>query len=129
MHRGISSQMGSHPDGVTLMGLSVQAQPSIHGQMPHTARLNSSTMEAMEDDASSEDQDDDDGDTLGTHKDLEGKPLQEKPKSAIKKKTGGSGRRRIDIKFIENKSRRQVTFSRRKRGLMKKVYQSINQSI
>jgi len=44
-----------------------------------------------------------------------------KPQSKIKKKTGGSGRRRIEIKFIENKSRRQVTFSRRKRGLMKKV--------
>jgi len=40
-----------------------------------------------------------------------------------KKKAGGSGRRRIDIKFIENKSRRQVTFSRRKRGLMKKAYE------
>jgi hypothetical protein len=46
---------------------------------------------------------------------------KEKVKGKIKKKTGGSGRRRIDIKFIENKSRRQVTFSRRKRGLMKKV--------
>jgi hypothetical protein len=43
-----------------------------------------------------------------------------KTKGKIAKK-GGSGRRRIDIKFIENKSRRQVTFSRRKRGLMKKV--------
>jgi len=40
-----------------------------------------------------------------------------------KKKAGGSGRRRIEIKFIENKSRRQVTFSRRKRGLMKKAYE------
>eukprot|EP01087_Luapelamoeba_hula_P017430 TRINITY_DN5492_c0_g1_i1.p1 TRINITY_DN5492_c0_g1~~TRINITY_DN5492_c0_g1_i1.p1 ORF type:complete len:371 (+),score=71.98 TRINITY_DN5492_c0_g1_i1:252-1364(+) len=40
-----------------------------------------------------------------------------------KKKTGGSGRRRIEIKYIDNKSRRQVTFSRRKRGLMKKAYE------
>jgi len=47
----------------------------------------------------------------------------DKPQSKIKKKTGGSGRRRIEIKFIENKSRRQVTFSRRKRGLMKKAYE------
>jgi hypothetical protein len=46
---------------------------------------------------------------------------KDKVKTKIKKKQGGSGRRRIDIKFIENKSRRQVTFSRRKRGLMKKV--------
>eukprot|EP00005_Dracoamoeba_jomungandri_P006245 CAMPEP_0174261908 /NCGR_PEP_ID=MMETSP0439-20130205/12649_1 /TAXON_ID=0 /ORGANISM="Stereomyxa ramosa, Strain Chinc5" /LENGTH=254 /DNA_ID=CAMNT_0015346515 /DNA_START=112 /DNA_END=876 /DNA_ORIENTATION=- len=38
-------------------------------------------------------------------------------------KKGGQGRRRIEIKFIENKSRRQVTFSRRKRGLMKKAYE------
>lgn len=48
----------------------------------------------------------------------------DKPKPKIgKKKPGGSGRRRIEIKFIENKSRRQVTFSRRKRGLMKKAYE------
>jgi len=51
------------------------------------------------------------------------KPETDKPQSKIKKKAGGSGRRRIEIKFIENKSRRQVTFSRRKRGLMKKAYE------
>lgn len=62
--------------------------------------------------------DDDDSD------DEKGKGDSGKPKSKIgKKKTGGSGRRRIEIKFIENKSRRQVTFSRRKRGLMKKAYE------
>lgn len=63
---------------------------------------------------SSEDEDDSDDEGKGKG--------AGKPKSKIgKKKTGGSGRRRIEIKFIENKSRRQVTFSRRKRGLMKKV--------
>lgn len=66
------------------------------------------TAEQLEGDS----EDDDEDETAGG----------DKPKSKIvKKKTGGSGRRRIDIKFIENKSRRQVTFSRRKRGLMKKV--------
>jgi len=63
-------------------------------------------------DASSED-DDDEEDEDGVKK--SGKKR--------KKKAGGSGRRRIEIKFIENKSRRQVTFSRRKRGLMKKAYE------
>ncbi|ELR17758.1 SRFtype transcription factor (DNA-binding and dimerization domain) domain containing protein [Acanthamoeba castellanii str. Neff] len=68
------------------------------------------TAEQLEGDS----EDDDEDETAGG----------DKPKSKIvKKKTGGSGRRRIDIKFIENKSRRQVTFSRRKRGLMKKAYE------
>lgn len=31
------------------------------------------------------------------------------------------GRRKIDISFIENKSRRHITFSKRKAGIMKKV--------
>ena len=32
-----------------------------------------------------------------------------------------AGRRKIPIEFIEDKSRRQITFSKRKAGLMKKV--------
>ena len=32
-----------------------------------------------------------------------------------------AGRRKINIEFIEDKSRRQITFSKRKAGLMKKV--------
>jgi len=95
-------------------------------QVPITQRLSPNTMEAQS--PSSEDEDDSD---VGDDKDLgveDGKhPLKgsgDKPQGKItKKKTGGSGRRRIEIKFIENKSRRQVTFSRRKRGLMKKAYE------
>merc|ERR1712137_710328 len=37
------------------------------------------------------------------------------------KKRGG--RRKIKIEFIQNKSRRQITFSKRKAGLMKKAYE------
>ncbi len=32
-----------------------------------------------------------------------------------------SGRRKISIEFIEDKSRRHITFSKRKAGIMKKV--------
>jgi pheromone receptor transcription factor len=32
-----------------------------------------------------------------------------------------SGRRKINIEFIEDKSRRHITFSKRKAGIMKKV--------
>lgn len=39
------------------------------------------------------------------------------------KNRGGKGRRKIDIKFIEDKTRRQITFSKRKAGLMKKAYE------
>jgi pheromone receptor transcription factor len=34
---------------------------------------------------------------------------------------GGKERRKIDIKFIQDKSRRHITFSKRKAGIMKKV--------
>ena len=33
----------------------------------------------------------------------------------------GRERRKIDIKFIQDKSRRHITFSKRKAGIMKKV--------
>lgn len=32
-------------------------------------------------------------------------------------------RRKVEISFIENKSRRQITFSKRKRGIMKKSFE------
>lgn len=40
---------------------------------------------------------------------------------------GGRERRKIEIKFIQDKSRRHITFSKRKAGIMKKV-SKINQS-
>jgi len=43
------------------------------------------------------------------------------PLSTITKKK--AGRRKIKIEFIEDKSRRQITFSKRKAGLMKKAYE------
>ncbi|KAK9479509.1 SRF-type transcription factor (DNA-binding and dimerization domain)-domain-containing protein [Lipomyces japonicus] len=36
---------------------------------------------------------------------------------------GGRERRKIDIKFIDDKSRRHITFSKRKAGIMKKAYE------
>lgn len=36
---------------------------------------------------------------------------------------GGRERRKIEIKFISDKSRRHITFSKRKAGIMKKVRQ------
>jgi hypothetical protein len=38
---------------------------------------------------------------------------------------GGRERRKIDIKFIQDKSRRHITFSKRKAGIMKKVSLSL----
>src|SRR3984957_9031704 len=34
-----------------------------------------------------------------------------------------SGRRKIKIKYIDDKSRRHITFSKRKAGIMKKAYE------
>lgn len=36
---------------------------------------------------------------------------------------GGRERRKIEIKFIQDKSRRHITFSKRKAGIMKKAYE------
>ena len=41
----------------------------------------------------------------------------------------GRERRKIDIKFIQDKSRRHITFSKRKAGIMKKVRMTSFQSI
>eukprot|EP01134_Creolimax_fragrantissima_P002718 CFRG2718T1 len=40
---------------------------------------------------------------------------------SVERKTGG--RRKIPIEFIEDKSRRHITFSKRKAGIMKKAYE------
>jgi len=45
--------------------------------------------------------------------------LDEQPPQKKKKQ----GRRKIKIEFIEDKSRRQITFSKRKAGIMKKAYE------
>jgi len=74
-------------------------------------------------DGEPEDDEDDDDSSLEDGGPVKKHKSDDKPPGKVKKKTGGSGRRRIEIKFIENKSRRQVTFSRRKRGLMKKAYE------
>jgi len=58
---------------------------------------------AVDDD---DDDDDDDGDGVAT---------------SMKKKS--SGRRRIVIEYIRNKSRRHITFSKRKAGIMKKAFE------
>ena len=68
-----------------------------------------------------------------------GSPIDES--DDVKKETGGSGssgsgdpsspsggvikkagRRKINIEFIDDKSRRHITFSKRKAGIMKKVW-------
>ncbi|KNC81010.1 hypothetical protein, variant [Sphaeroforma arctica JP610] len=41
--------------------------------------------------------------------------------SVVERKTGG--RRKIPIEFIDDKSRRHITFSKRKAGIMKKAYE------
>lgn len=121
------------PDGNVLSNIRIMPQqPSatvMHHQMPLTSRMSVTSMEAVEGGSSEEDEDEDaesgeTGTTGGSGSGKGGKgSISSKPIASKigKKKAGGTGRRRIDIKFIENKSRRQVTFSRRKRGLMKKV--------
>jgi hypothetical protein len=42
--------------------------------------------------------------------------------SDIEKPARRSGRRKIKIEYIEDKNRRHITFSKRKAGIMKKVF-------
>jgi hypothetical protein len=44
-------------------------------------------------------------------------------KKLQKKKGKRAGRRKIKIEFIQDKSRRHITFSKRKGGIMKKAYE------
>jgi|UniRef100_A0A6U1VL92 hypothetical protein len=46
-------------------------------------------------------------------------PADPKPRTTVKR----AGRRKINIEFIEDKSRRHITFSKRKAGIMKKAYE------
>ena len=39
------------------------------------------------------------------------------------------GRRKINIEFIEDRSRRHITFSKRKAGIMKKVVENLLSSV
>lgn len=56
-------------------------------------------------------QDQDAADSAGDDDDDEDKPKTDKK----------AGRRKIKIEFIQDKSRRHITFSKRKAGIMKKV--------
>lgn len=47
-------------------------------------------------------------------------PAAEEPEDS---EVDTKGRRKIEISFIENKSRRHITFSKRKAGIMKKAYE------
>ncbi|KDN53190.1 SRF-TF-domain-containing protein, partial [Tilletiaria anomala UBC 951] len=47
-----------------------------------------------------------------------------KAKAAVKgKQDSKTGRRKINISFIEDDARRHITFSKRKAGIMKKAYE------
>ncbi|ORY76527.1 SRF-type transcription factor (DNA-binding and dimerization domain)-domain-containing protein, partial [Leucosporidium creatinivorum] len=46
-----------------------------------------------------------------------------KRKYSNKRNATSTGRRKIDIEYIEDKSKRHVSFTKRKAGLMKKAYE------
>ncbi|KAH3767125.1 solute carrier family 35 member F6 [Pelomyxa schiedti] len=49
--------------------------------------------------------------------------MQENPPPSPQRPQKKLGRRKINIEFIEDKSRRHITFSKRKAGIMKKAYE------
>jgi len=49
--------------------------------------------------------------------------IKDDKKDELPEREKKGGRRKINIEFIENKSRRHVTFSKRKAGLIKKAYE------
>lgn len=58
---------------------------------------------------------------LGANLKRESTSIQDEDDDEDKK--GGRERRKIEIKFIQDKSRRHITFSKRKYGIMKKAYE------
>jgi len=66
------------------------------------------------------------GDTVGNGADMENRGIKRQRPSAADDDDDdddkpGRERRKIEIKFIQDKSRRHITFSKRKAGIMKKV--------
>lgn len=62
----------------------------------------------------------DEGDDVGDEDEDED---DDKPQQGTKGPVKRAGRRKINIEFIEDKSRRHITFSKRKAGIMKKAYE------
>ncbi|KNC98511.1 uncharacterized protein SPPG_06208 [Spizellomyces punctatus DAOM BR117] len=77
-------------------------QPDLSGSLQNPLKRGASAASLSED---PEDNNDDDG------SDEDGKPGKK------------SGRRKIKIEYIDDKSRRHITFSKRKAGIMKKAYE------
>lgn len=50
---------------------------------------------------------------------------EDKAEDGPKVHKSGIGRRKINIEFIEDKGRRHITFSKRKAGIMKKVWHGV----
>ncbi|KAI8888121.1 SRF-TF-domain-containing protein [Backusella circina FSU 941] len=50
-------------------------------------------------------------------------PFDDEDSEDEKKPRRNSGRRKIKIEYIEDKTRRHITFSKRKAGIMKKAYE------
>lgn len=78
----------------------VENKISFTDRRPQLSPSTSAILEGLDDDS-----DDDDGTAL--------RPSEKR-----------SGRRKIKIEYIDDKSRRHITFSKRKAGIMKKVFLS-----
>lgn len=65
--------------------------------------------------------DDEQGSPISTKFINETESIKDDKKDELPEREKKGGRRKINIEFIENKSRRHVTFSKRKAGLIKKV--------
>ncbi|KAA1081642.1 transcription factor of the MADS box [Puccinia graminis f. sp. tritici] len=59
-------------------------------------------------------------------KDIEGIEDEDDEDDAISERKKNPGRRKIDIEYIQDKSKRHITFSKRKAGIMKKVCLSVS---
>lgn len=54
---------------------------------------------------------------------LSNNPDVDDDESEIEERTRGSGKKKLSMEYIEQKSRRSVTFSKRKKGIMKKAFE------
>ncbi|WWC88270.1 uncharacterized protein L201_003177 [Kwoniella dendrophila CBS 6074] len=113
----------NNPPSVSQVTPQPPTNASVLADIPSSAGVNVDDMFQAETGLDGDDEDDDDGDVTegpsGKRQRGEGGPSG----FTYVEKDGEPSRRKIKIEYINDKSRRHITFSKRKAGIMKKAYE------
>lgn len=122
----VQSVSGSYPPfGETVPSTPQRGQDARKASVPNTPNAATSGQPSVSGTAPSEQPRSGKGpateDPTDSGESTEGRPGQRKRTLAKGEKDSKTGRRKIKIEFIDDDSRRHITFSKRKAGIMKKV--------